>query len=145
MVSQLEVDFACIAACVPTVLKMTEELFVYFCINVLNIKSMATWSDGSRGNNTDKIDNSHNGRIQLSQLHTVDGDRPRGPYTNFDRSDEEGSTGSQEHIVKKNSGVAPGGIEVRTDYYVTVKETNQSHGQQDRTEDSQYETHVFSK
>lgn len=38
LVSQLEVSFSCIAACVPTVIKITEEIYTGFCVSVLRLE-----------------------------------------------------------------------------------------------------------
>lgn len=127
LVSQLEVDFACIAACVPTVLKMMEEFWVLFCVRVLGCSSMASSDGSSHGQTTVGRsrggDTINSGRIPLSDLRSVDRDpRPTGPYASFDKDDEGGSMDSQEHIVKKGSGAPTGGIQVQTDYSVSVEE-----------------------
>lgn len=120
LVSQLEVDFACISACVPTVLKMSEEFWVIFCVRVLG-RTMSWSGSNSVSKTGGQASIGAGSRIHLSDLHSVDRTpKPRGPYASFDK-DDEGSMDSQEHIVKKTAN-AGGGIKVETDYYVRVEE-----------------------
>jgi len=149
LVSQLEVDFACIAACVPTVLKMSEEFWVIFCVRVLGIKSME-WSDSSQhGRSATGRSNTAATTIHMSDLRSMDRDpRPAGPYVSFDKDDEAGSMDSQEHIVKKGSSAPSSGIKVQTDYYVSVEETQAQTFFDDGQGESgkrAYETRVIAK
>ncbi|KAK5993489.1 hypothetical protein PT974_06921 [Cladobotryum mycophilum] len=127
LVSQLEVDFACISACVPTVLKMVEEFWCLFCVHVLGIKSMA-WNashdssgqtPGGRSNGSHTV---HSGKIPLSDLRSVDREpRPAGPYSIIDKDEESASMDSSEHIVRRDSGSPSGGITVQTDYSIRIE------------------------
>jgi len=149
LVSQLEIDFACIAACVPTVLKMTEEFWVLFCVRVLGIKSM-DWSEASQnGRSTAGRATGTTNAIHMSDLRSVDRDpRPAGPYASFDKDDETGSMESQEQIVKKGAAAPTSGIKVQTDYYVSVEETQARSFFDDGRDESgkrAYETRVVAK
>ena len=121
LVSQLEVDFACVAACVPTVLRMLEEFWIFLAVRLFGIRSMG--SNDSKGQSSltprSRGDQSGTDRIALSHLRSVDNEhRPRGPYTSLDMGDECASEGSQEHIFTKGDEASKGGIEVRADYMV---------------------------
>ncbi|OKL57225.1 hypothetical protein UA08_07385 [Talaromyces atroroseus] len=118
LVSQLEIDFACIAACVPTVLKMLEEALAFFIVRVLG----RTYN-GTSGMKSSHNDNTTGGSAHImSNLRSKDREpRIQGPYTSFDKDDQGGSMDSQEHIIGK---VDPptSSIKVQTDYYVTINE-----------------------
>ncbi|KAK9787694.1 putative Integral membrane protein [Seiridium cardinale] len=84
-VSQLEVDFATIAACIPTVLRLLAEAWRLFNTRVLG--RTATYSSQRTGSNNVQTDSVH-----LSGLKSIDrGHQPSGPYTAFDKDDEERS------------------------------------------------------
>lgn len=118
--SQIEVDFACIAACVPTVLKMIEEVVALFFVHVLGRSYHESRGDSTRGENT-----SGSGPINLSDLRSKDR-KPlsHGLYTDLDKDDQEGSMNSQEHIIKKGMN-SPPAIKVQTDVNVTVSDINE--------------------
>ncbi|ORY63467.1 uncharacterized protein BCR38DRAFT_228838 [Pseudomassariella vexata] len=95
IVSQLEVDFATIASCIPTVLKIGEEAWNTFCVRVLG--RTPDFSTSRTGSKTTGTHETH-----ASELQSIDrGPRPTGPYASFDRDDE--STDSQDVIVKRSS------------------------------------------
>ncbi|KAK2593719.1 hypothetical protein QQS21_008584 [Conoideocrella luteorostrata] len=107
LTSQLEVDFACIAACVPTVLKMMEELWIKFCIHVLG-RTSTSWKKTRRatGNSSTERETATSERSRRSDK--ISTSIPRtvhsGPYdsrayANIGRSQmDDKSTNSREHI-----------------------------------------------
>ena len=133
--SQLEVDFACISACVPTVLKMIEEFWCLFCVNVLGI-SCISWnsSHGSSGQAPGGQSNGsyaiNSGKIPLSDLCSVDREsQPAGPYSIIDKDEKNLSIDSREHIVRQGSGNPIGGITVQTDYSIKIEENDPGSGE----------------
>lgn len=119
LVSQIEVDFACIAACVPTLLKMIEELIALFFVHVLGRSYHGSRGESTRGENT-----SGSGTIKMSELRSKDRKpRSHGLYTDLGKDDQEGSMNSQEHIIKKGMD-SPTAIKVQTDVNVTVSDSN---------------------
>lgn len=117
--SQIDVDFACIAACVPTLLKTIEEAIAFFFVRVLGRSYHGSRGESglSRGDNT-----TASGHVNMSNLRSVDRKRrSQGLYTDIGRDDGEGSMNSQEHIIKKDTD-SPGVIKVRTDVDVVVSD-----------------------
>jgi hypothetical protein len=124
LVSQLEIDFACISACVPTVLKMLAEIWGFFMVRVLGRPYHGT--SGMKSSNNDNTTGA-SGHI-MSNLRSKDREpRIQGPYTSFDKDDQAGSMDSQEHIIRKDEPPTSS-IKVQTDYYVTVKDNNEQGG-----------------
>lgn len=118
--SQIEVDFACIAACVPTVLKMIEEVIALLFVHVLGRSYHGSRGESTRGQNT-----SGSGPINLSDLRSKDRKpHSHGLYADLDKDDQEGSMNSQEHIIKKGID-SPTAIKVQTDVNVTVSDINE--------------------
>ncbi|KAH8657923.1 hypothetical protein BX600DRAFT_499961 [Xylariales sp. PMI_506] len=114
VVSRLEVDFACIAACIPTMLKLIEEAWTAFRVAVLGHTSNFGGSNKSGSQTT----GTHH--VHLSELRSMDRSaRPSGPYTSFDK-DESGSMDSQDMIITKSDGK----IRVNTDVMVSVGEND---------------------
>lgn len=105
---------------------MIEELWSLFCIHIIQCPSLAgsaylsqdDYSGGSRSHGTSGKRSATTG---LSDLRSADGDVPTGPYTNFGKEDAHVSEGSREHIVG-NAGAISGGINIQTEYSVTVEE-----------------------
>lgn len=104
LVSQLEVDFACIAACIPTVLKMLEEFWVIFCVRVLGRTPMS-WNRTDQGAGSSKArvtatsGHKPNDSMTLSAIRTTDRDPySTGPYA--DLGVYGGSMNSREHIIR---------------------------------------------
>lgn len=112
IVSQLQINFACIAACIPTVLKLLEEGWVVFCVHVLGYEGgFGTSQSNSR--RTGGGSGSGTTDIHLSDLKSIErGPKPSGPYASFDRDDL--SEGSQQLIMQGTEGK----IQVQTDVSV---------------------------
>ena len=124
LVSQIEVDFACIAACVPTVLKMIEEVIALFFVHVLRQSYHGSRGASTRGENT-----SGSGPVHLSELRSKDGKRrSHGIYTDLSKDDHDGSMNSQEHIIKRGID-SPTTIKVQTDVDVTVSDIHEEPNQ----------------
>ncbi|KAK7934627.1 hypothetical protein PG985_000122 [Apiospora marii] len=128
IVSQLHVNFGCIAACVPTVLKLFEEGLVALggrirCVERTLGTSQQKSSSSGRGSTA----------IHLSALKSADrggaaggnsgggGDRSKtpvvGPYLNAGCDDDDGSLGSQQRIIS-NTGC---NIQVQTEVSISVE------------------------
>ena len=100
-------------------MKMTEEFWVRFCVNVLGVSNLS-WTQ-SRGPSYGRsgANNTANSRgVQLSDIRSTATRSFHKPF-NADRVTTTGSNESQEHIVD----VPAGGIKIQTDYYVSVEET----------------------
>ncbi|EEA19344.1 conserved hypothetical protein [Talaromyces marneffei ATCC 18224] len=119
LVSQIEVDFACIAACVPTVLKTIEEVIAIFFVHVLGRLYHRSRGESTRGENT-----SGSEPIDLSDLGSKDR-KPRSHwlYTDLDKDELDGIMNSQERIIQRGID-SPTAIKVQTDVNVTVSNIN---------------------
>lgn len=97
--SQLEVDFAVIAACIPTVLRLVEEGWSWFCVRVFRGPVLIPARGGESGSDTVKTDDVH-----LENLQREIRDQSSGPYIAFDHhSCRSGGGDSEEEILKSSS------------------------------------------
>lgn len=131
IVSQLHVNFGCIAACVPTVLKLFEE-------GLVALGGRIRFLEKTLGASQQKSEGSGRGStaIRLSALHksadrsgasggghnSAGGGRRKtpvvGPYLNAGcDDDDEGSMGSQQRIISSTGG----NIKVQTEVYISVE------------------------
>lgn len=106
---------------------MIEEFWSLFAIHILRWPSLAgsaylSQEDYSGGSRSNRTISKHSANIGLSDLRSVDREpRPTGPYTNFTKDDEDMSNGSREYIIR-GAGAFTGGINIQTEYSVTVEE-----------------------
>lgn len=106
---------------------MIEEFWSLFAIHVIRWPSLAgsaylSQEECSGGSHSNGTISKHSTRIGLSDLRSVDREpRPAGPYTNIGKYDEDMSNGSREYIIP-GAGAFTGGINIQTEYSVTVEE-----------------------
>ena len=119
LVSQLEIDFACISACVPTILRTLDEALAFFVVHILRLPYHGSTGVKSSFSGKTTIGSGH---IHLSNLHrSSNRDDPRiihGPYSSLDKGVRGGSPDSWEHITNEDK-IPSKNIKVQHDYCVT--------------------------
>ncbi|KAK8112522.1 hypothetical protein PG984_013048 [Apiospora sp. TS-2023a] len=144
VVSQLHVNFGCISACVPTVLKLFEEGWVAlggrikWIERTLNTSQQKSQSTGRRSTaiHLSALKSAERGATSGGDNSGVGGNRSKtpvlvGPYLNPECDDDDGSMGSQQRIISKSGG---GNIQVQTEVSISV-ETDRDCTAEDRNAD----------
>ncbi|KAK7995591.1 hypothetical protein PG990_014364 [Apiospora arundinis] len=117
IVSQLQINFACIAACIPTVLRLIEEGWINFCVHVLGFEG-SFFRGTSQQSNSKRTGGTSGSRTTDIHLKSIErGPQPSGPYAHFDREDDVSSL----ELVLQNG---EGRIQVQTEISVSSGRKN---------------------
>ncbi|KAK7964400.1 hypothetical protein PG988_011374 [Apiospora saccharicola] len=131
IVSQLHINFGCIAACVPTVLKLFEEGWVALGGRIKCIeRTLGTSQQKSQSSSARRSTAIHLSALKSAERGATGGgdnndgrDRSKtpvvvGPYLNPECDDDDGSMGSQQRIISNTGG---GNIQVQTEVSISVE------------------------